>query len=81
MHRVTLFTKTECCLCDTARFVLRRVQVHHTFELDVVDIAAPGNEHWQREYAEHIPVVHVDGREVCRHRIDERVIRAALAAS
>ncbi len=79
MARVTLFTKSACCLCDTARFVLGRVQVRQPFDLEVVDISAPGQEQWHAAYAEHIPVIHVNGREICRHRIDERAIREALA--
>ena len=81
MVRVTLFTKQACCLCDTARFVLERVRTRAPFELEVVDISAPGCEVWLAEYADHIPVVHVDGREVCRHRIDEKRIREAVTSA
>jgi hypothetical protein len=41
------------------------------FAYEEVFIDEPGNEHLSDEYAEHIPVIHLDGVEVCRHRVVE----------
>jgi Glutaredoxin-like domain (DUF836) len=35
---------------------------------------------WQARYGTEIPVVELDGRELCRHRLDCEAIAAALAA-
>jgi len=52
--------------------VLERVRRKSPFELHIVDIESAGNETWFEAYKEDIPVVHIDGHEVCRHRVDER---------
>lgn len=75
---LTLFTREECGLCSSALYVLNRVRREFGVELEMIDIAAPGNERWLKAYSEHIPVVHFQGREVFRHRVDERRLRQIL---
>ena len=76
--RVRLFTRAGCGLCQGVLYVLRRVQRSFPFELEVVDIEAPGQEAWRQAYGEHIPVVHLNGREIARHRLDEKTLRTCL---
>ena len=79
MNRITFFTRPDCQLCDAALFVIRKVvDAQGQNEVQVVDIDQPGNEHWADDYGEHIPVVHLNGREVFRHRVDETVLRRLL---
>ncbi len=78
MTRITLFTRPDCSLCRSALYVIERVRGQMPFELEVVDISAKGNERWCDEYKDHIPVVHVDGRELFRHRVDQRRLREAV---
>ena len=80
---VTFYTKTECSLCDAAKFVIKKVQQSGKvplFDFREVDIMAgaergPAIAAEAREahalYAEHIPVVKVDGVEIARHRLVE----------
>ncbi len=75
---VTFFTKRDCGLCRSALYVVEKVRRTIPFELRIVDISAPGQESWREQYREHIPVVHLDGREIFRHRVDERRLRALL---
>lgn len=79
MHCVTFFTKPDCTLCRSAWYVIQRVRIHIRFDLKSVDITAPGNEQWFDLYHEHIPVVHLDGLEIFRHRVDERILERHLA--
>ncbi len=72
MHRVTFFSRPECSLCRAAWFVVQRVRARVPFDVDVIDISTPGNESWLEAYKNDIPVVHLNEREVFRHRIDER---------
>ncbi len=78
MNRITFFTRADCQLCDAALFVVKKVGRSLPFEFELVDISAPGSETWADLYGEHIPVVHLDGREVFRHRVDERRLRQLL---
>ena len=79
MKRITFYTRPDCQLCDAALFVIRKVaDAQGQFDVQVVDIDRPGNQHWADDYGEHIPVVHLDGREIFRHRVDETVLRRLL---
>jgi len=69
MNKVTLFTKECCSLCDSARFVIEKLRRRCDFDLELIDITDPGNTRWFALYGHEIPVVHVNGREFCRHQI------------
>ena len=72
MHRVTFFTRPDCSLCRSAWFVVQRVRARFPFDVKVVDISISANETWLEVYKNDIPVIHLNEREVFRHRIDER---------
>jgi len=80
MNKITFFTKEDCPLCDAAWFVINKLRDAHGCLVERVDITATGNEMWYDRYADHIPVVHLNGREVARHRVSERQLRALLDA-
>jgi hypothetical protein len=56
--------------------VLRGLQAQLEFELRQCDITA--NEALHRAYFERIPVVLLDGDEVCEYFVDEAVLRERL---
>ena len=78
MHKVTFFSKPECTLCDAAFYVLERVRRDIPFTLEKVNIGATGQERWFAAYRHEIPVVHLDGVEIFRHRVNERSLRELL---
>jgi hypothetical protein len=63
-------------LCDNALEVLRDLQAEHAFELRVLDIRA--DEALQRAYFERVPVIALDGEELCSYVVDEPLLRARL---
>ncbi|MBD0293514.1 MAG: glutaredoxin family protein [Jiangellaceae bacterium] len=75
--RVVVLGKPDCHLCDIAKDVVARVCA----ELDVawVERSIVGNAELQRRYAELIPVVLVDGRQIAVWRVDEQRLRVAIA--
>jgi len=75
MRRLTFFTKEDCTLCRAAWFVVERVRNDFPFETEIVDITSSGQEKWFKLYKDHIPVVHLDGVEIFRHRVNERLLR------
>ncbi len=81
MHHVTFFTKDECSLCSAAWYVIQRVRAKIDFEVRRIDITAAGHEHWLDLYGNDIPVVHLNGKEVFRHRVDERRFRELLRST
>ncbi|KZT52375.1 DUF836-domain-containing protein [Calocera cornea HHB12733] len=78
LPRLTLYTGPFCSLCDTAKAELAKVQLQSPFHLTLVDIHAPGAEHekWRRLYQYDIPVLHLEGRRVMKHRVEgERLVQ------
>jgi glutaredoxin len=78
MHRVVLYSRPGCGLCDEAREVLLAERARTGFELDEVDISA--DDALELEYGIRIPVVLVDGVEEFEIRVDPaafaRLVRA-----
>jgi len=57
--RLTLFTKADCGLCETAKARLAQVQKRRTVEYIEVDIMKEDNQKWFDVYAFDVPVLHV----------------------
>jgi glutaredoxin len=76
MSVVTLYSHPECHLCEEAMGVLRGLQAQLDFELHQRDISA--DEALHRAYFERVPVVLLDGDEVCEYFVDEAVLRERL---
>lgn len=57
--RLTLFTKTDCGLCDVAKSRLARIRKRRTVDYHEVDISKEENKKWHDAYCYDIPVLHV----------------------
>lgn len=73
---ITLYTKPDCHLCNQARAILQAMRSEVPFELEERDIRAEETLH--RSYFDRIPVVALDGRDLCEYVVDEQVLREAL---
>ncbi len=76
MRNVTLYSKSDCHLCEDALRTLCEVREELPFELDVRDITA--DEALHRAYFERIPVVTLDGEELFEFFVDAEVLREGL---
>lgn len=76
MKTVTLYTKPGCLLCTKAERELRMLQREIAFELVLYDITQDQRIFAQYQYD--IPVVMLNGVELCRHRVDVERVRRAL---
>jgi len=74
---VTIYSKVEnCSLCDDAKEALNKH--NDKFNLNEVDITAKGNKALFDLYKYDIPVIHLNGKEIMRHRVFENVLLDAL---
>jgi glutaredoxin len=58
--QLTLFTRANCGLCDTAKARIQEVLKKRTVEYHEVDIIAPENQEWRNMYEFDVPVLHVE---------------------
>ena len=75
-HRVVLYSRPGCCLCDEAREVLMRVRTQRSFHFDERDIE--DDDSLLRAYLERIPVVTIDGVEAFELFVDESELTQRL---
>jgi len=71
-----VYSKPDCHLCAEALAVLRAMQRRMEFELLELDITS--DEALHRAYFERIPVIALDGEELCEYFVDERIVRERL---
>ena len=58
--RLTLFTRSNCSLCDVAKSKIAEVQKKRTIEYNEVDVMAPGQKQWKQLYQYETPVLHIE---------------------
>ncbi|KAF2120586.1 hypothetical protein BDV96DRAFT_270194 [Lophiotrema nucula] len=58
--RVTLFTRANCSLCDTAKTVVENVKAKRSLEYAEINVMEPGQEKWKSVYEFDTPVIHID---------------------
>jgi glutaredoxin len=74
---VVLYSRPDCHLCDEARAGLEQMRAGGAeFELRELDIDA--DDALLRAYLERIPVIEIDGVEVCELGLDAGAVRARL---
>ncbi|PWY89740.1 hypothetical protein BO70DRAFT_392954 [Aspergillus heteromorphus CBS 117.55] len=57
--RVTLFTRANCGLCDTAKLTVSQLHKRRPFDYAEMDIQLPANKAWKDVYDFDVPVLHV----------------------
>jgi len=68
MPTVTVYSRPNCGLCDELKQQLEALRADAEFEWREVDIDQDAD--LRRRYNDAVPVVAVDGVEVCRHRLN-----------
>ena len=73
-HKVILYTRKDCCLCDDAKQVLEM----YGLDPELIDI----DQHTDKlaEYNECLPVVEIDGKVCFRGKVNEVLLRRILHA-
>ena len=76
VHRVVLYSRAGCHLCDVAREVLLARREAAPFAFEEVDI--DGDDDLELEYGIRIPVVEIDGDERFETSVDPEELQAIL---
>ncbi|MDX6615350.1 MAG: hypothetical protein QOD60_441 [Solirubrobacterales bacterium] len=75
---ITLYARPDCHLCDEARAGLQQMlEGGAAFEIRELDIDA--DDELFKAYLERIPVIELDGDEICELGLDAGAVRAVLA--
>lgn len=70
--RVVLYTRRDCCLCDSAYHVLQQ----HGLVPELIDV--DGDPQLLEQFGDCVPVVEIDGQIRFRGRVDPVLLRRLL---
>lgn len=76
MHRVVLYSRPGCHLCDLARETILGLRDRIPFGFEEVDVET--DRELELEYGIRVPVVSVDGEEAFEVTVDERELARLL---
>ncbi|MDH4046760.1 MAG: glutaredoxin family protein [Gammaproteobacteria bacterium] len=76
MAQIRVYSRPGCHLCEVLLDELLPL-VRGVGQVKVIDVETRPD--WKSAYGSRIPVVEVDGRYVCQHRLDRKALRRALA--
>jgi glutaredoxin len=79
MTVITVYSKPDCHLCTLAVATLRKLQTELAFALQERDITTDEGLH--RAYFERIPVIALEGEELCDYFVDEALLRERLGSA
>jgi 4a-hydroxytetrahydrobiopterin dehydratase len=71
MVEVTLYTRSGCTLCDKAKAAMHASGV----AVRITEVDIDRDPVLRERYTNDVPVVHIDGREAFRHRVDPETFR------
>ena len=77
-HRVTMYSRPICGLCDAAREEIMAARDDASFEYEEIDV--DGDPELEKEYGLRVPVVLVDGVERFEVDVPREELRALLDA-
>jgi len=74
---IVLFTRPECSLCVPFAFLVKKLQFKYP-QIIFNSVNLHDAPFWSHLYTNDIPVLHLNGREVARHRLTERQLVDAI---
>lgn len=74
--RVEVYTRAHCSLCGRAEWLVEQALAEVPFELVRIDIDS--DPELKARYRYEVPLVHIEGRAVLRHRFTATQLRDAL---
>jgi glutaredoxin len=74
---LVVYGRAYCHLCDDMVAALTTLQPQYGFTMEVVDVDADPD--LEARYDRLVPVLTVDGNEVCHHVLDRDKLAAAMA--
>jgi hypothetical protein len=76
MHRLTLYSKPGCHLCDEMKHVIETVAARVPLSMDVIDITT--DPELLARYGVEIPVLLIDGKKVAKYRVSAEELERRL---
>ncbi len=76
MRVITVYSKEGCHLCEDAIAGLQAMRGQLEFQIEELDITSEDSLH--RAYFDRIPVISLEGEEICEYFLQEALVRERL---
>ncbi|HEX6173813.1 MAG TPA: glutaredoxin family protein [Candidatus Binatia bacterium] len=78
-HRLVLYSRVDCCLCDEMKTVIRQVAERSPLEIEEIDIDSSAD--LKQKYGEEVPLLFINGRKSFKYQVTARQLAARLKSS
>lgn len=78
-HRLVLYSRVDCCLCDEMKNVIRQLAERTPLEIEEIDIDSSA--HLKQKYGEEVPVLFINGRKAFKYQVTARQLAARLKST
>jgi glutaredoxin len=75
-HRLVLYSRLDCCLCDEMKTLIQQVAERTPLDLEEIDIDSSAD--LKQKYGEEVPVLFINGRKAFKYRLTARQLSARL---
>jgi glutaredoxin len=76
-HKLTLYSRQDCCLCDEMKAIIREVALKVPIELEEIDVDT--STEFGKKFGHEVPVLFVDGRKAFKYRVTENALARRLS--
>ena len=75
-HRLVLYSRLDCCLCNEMKTIIRQLADRIPLELEEIDVDSSAD--LKQTYGEEVPVLFINGRKAFKYRLTARQLSARL---
>ncbi|HUC96939.1 MAG TPA: glutaredoxin family protein [Candidatus Polarisedimenticolaceae bacterium] len=75
-HRLVLYSRLDCCLCDEMKTLIQQVAERTPLDLEEINIDSSAD--LKQKYGEEVPVLFINGRKAFKYRLTARQLTARL---
>jgi glutaredoxin len=75
-HKLTLYSRQDCCLCDEMKAIILEVVLTIPVDLEVIDV--DGSAELREKFGNDVPVLFVDGKKAFKYRVTESALARRL---
>jgi glutaredoxin len=75
-HKLTLYSRQDCCLCDEMKAIIGEVALTMPLELEVIDI--DDSAALREKFNDEVPVLFIDGRKAFKYRLTKSALATVL---
>jgi glutaredoxin len=75
-HRLILYSRSGCCLCDEMKTIVRQGGQKTSLVLEEIDVDSSAD--LREKYGEEVPVLFINGRKAFKYRLTAKQLATRL---